>query len=136
MSNIPESDPYGTPQHTKGAKLDAGKLRVDLLLDFSRALQAVTQVAQFGAEKYSPDGWLEVPDGERRYKAAGMRHLLTEQRQYLDEDSGLPHIYHRVWNALAELERHLINKESTDSKSKSLAFGHPPHAVSPRLLQG
>lgn len=102
-----ESDPTGRDQHTPGAKLDAGKLRAGLVLgDFASALVEVVKVGTFGATKYTPHGWLSVPDAKERYTDAMMRHWLAIQsgQHPIDPDSGLPHLSHFVWNALAILE--------------------------------
>jgi hypothetical protein len=107
-----ELDPHGKAPHTPGCKLDAHKRRVDLLLGFSRALEAVADVLTHGAEKYSPNGWKSVPDGVERYTAAMLRHLLAEGRgEERDPDSGLPHSWHLCWNALARLELMLMRIE-------------------------
>jgi hypothetical protein len=90
--------------HEPGAKLDAGKPRLGLvLLDFRRALQEVGKVGTFGAEKYSPHGWLQVPDGEARYTDAMLRHLLALEN--VDEESGMLHDAQVARNALARLRR-------------------------------
>lgn len=104
-----EQDPDGRQPDEPGAKLDAGKPRMGLLSDFRHALVVVGQVATFGAEKYSPGGWLSVPDGERRYQDALWRHLLADGET--DEQSGLLHAAHAAWNALAVLELELRRKE-------------------------
>ena len=100
------ADPFGRNQHDPGAKLDSGKNRLGLVLHgFPRALEAVGQIGTYGAEKYSPNGWMEVPDGINRYSDAMYRHLLREaQGEALDQESGLPHAAHAAWNALARLE--------------------------------
>lgn len=101
----PEKDPTGRRAGDPGAKLDAGKVRPDLVLDgFGLALLEVARVATFGAAKYSENGWQEVPDGEKRYRAAGDRHRLKRNREAIDPDSGLGHLAHEAWNRLAELE--------------------------------
>ena len=102
-----EADPHGLDAHAPGAKLDAGKPRAGLLLDFGLALTAVSEVATHGAEKYTEGGWLRVPDGEARYRDAGMRHKLARATQDRDPDSGLTHLAHEAWNILAELELRL-----------------------------
>lgn len=103
-----EKDPNGKDAHEKGAKLDNGKARVDLLFSgFYNALLAVADVATHGARKYTDGGWLEVPDGRRRYTAALGRHLLKENIELNDSDSGLAHDAHLAWNALARLELRL-----------------------------
>jgi len=103
MDGHEEQDPTGLAPSEPGAKLDAGKIRADLLLDFSRALNAVAEVSDFGARKYSPGGWQYVQDGVTRYRAAQLRHMLAG-REVHDKDSGLLHLAHEAWNALAVLE--------------------------------
>jgi len=104
-----ETDPYGKDQHESGAKVDAGKNRLGLVLGgFALALEQVGWIGTFGAEKYSPNGWLSVPDGQERYKDALYRHLLAYERgEDVDKDSDLLHLAHLAWNALAVLEKEL-----------------------------
>jgi ribosomal protein L37AE/L43A len=97
-------DPNGLPFHAPGAKGDAQKPRADLLLGFSRALLAVAEVSTYGASKYSENGWAHVPNGVERYTAAMLRHLLAEQVEERDEESGLAHAAQTCWNSLARLE--------------------------------
>ncbi len=101
-----------TDQHQPGAKLDHGKPRLGLVLGgFSRALQAVGAVGTFGAAKYTDDGWISVPNGQRRYTDAMLRHLLQEASgEQSDPESGLPHAAHVAWNALARLDLALREK--------------------------
>lgn len=108
-----ESDPNGKSPHSPGAKLDAGKNRLGLvLLGFSRALEQVGEVGTGGAKKYTDNGWKEVPNGVERYTDAMLRHLFEEgQRKYFDPDTQLLHAAHTAWNALARLELILIEQE-------------------------
>lgn len=100
-----ERDPHGLASDEPGAKLDAGKLRVDLVLDgFSLALTEVTKVATHGANKYSEGGWQHVEQGEQCYRAAAGRHRLKRVRETHDPDSHILHLAHEAWNVLAELE--------------------------------
>ena len=100
-----EADPNGKSQHEAGAKLDAGKNRLGLVLHgFSLALREVGKVGTYGAAKYTPNGWVEVPDGFDRYTDAMYRHLLAEYDNPGDQDTGLLHAAHAAWNALARLE--------------------------------
>jgi hypothetical protein len=49
-----ETDPNGLDPHEPGAKLDAGKIRPQLVLGgFSRALEEVVKVGTYGANKYT-----------------------------------------------------------------------------------
>ena len=97
------------PLPAVGTKHDQGKPMVGLMLtDFSRALEAVASVTTFGAGKYSPSGWLGVPEAERRYTDALCRHLLADLRgEATDAESGQPHLAHAAWNVLAVLELRL-----------------------------
>lgn len=106
-----EVDPNGKDQHEAGAKLDNGKPDTSLLLMFGLALKEVAAVGTFGAAKYSRGGWQSVPDGGTRYTSALLRHLLAEDRELLDEDSGLLHASAVAWNALARLELLLRERE-------------------------
>lgn len=111
-----EVDPNGTNQHEAGAKLDAGKVRVGLVLgSFPRALWKVCEVGTFGAAKYTDDGWLEVDNGEARYADAGLRHYLKScMGESHDPDSGLEHLAHEAWNALARLELASLKAEENE----------------------
>lgn len=101
-----EKDPNGLNQHEPGAKLDYGKIKPALVMaGFARALTEVSEVATYGAEKYSPNGWAHVPDGVERYTNAMYRHLLQEETEgAIDSETGLYHAAQAAWNALARLE--------------------------------
>lgn len=111
--SLGEHDPNGLSANTPGAKLDAGKLRANLVLgDFASALEAVCAVGTFGANKYTDHGWLAVDDAETRYSDAFMRHWIRDQQgEAIDPDSGLPHLAHMAWNVLAVLELSLVREE-------------------------
>lgn len=110
-----EADPTGRDQHQPGAKVDAGKPRPGLVLGaFSGALLEVTKVGTFGAKKYTDNGWLSVPDGFRRYEDAQLRHALYRHSgESHDPDSGLLHLAHEAWNALAKLELYIQSKRGS-----------------------
>lgn len=95
-----ERDPHGKSSHEAGAKLDHGKQRPHLVLKgFDKALRAVTEVGTFGAQKYTDNGWRTVPNGSVRYADALWRHLLASDER--DDQSGLPHLWHALWNLMA-----------------------------------
>ena len=101
-----EIDPSGIDAHTPGAKLDSGKLRVNLVPSrFVRALEGVGRVGSAGAEEYTDDGWLKVPNGIQRFGDAAGRHKIEiDKGEITDPKSGLPHFDHYVWNLLAVSE--------------------------------
>ncbi|WP_243641012.1 dATP/dGTP diphosphohydrolase domain-containing protein [Shewanella vesiculosa] len=109
-----EVDPTGRSPQDAGAKLDSGKVRPGLVLGgFARALWAVSEVGTVGANKYSDNGWVSVPNGESRYDDAGMRHWLKDKMgEKQDDDSKLRHLAHEAWNALAVLDLALREQEA------------------------
>lgn len=109
-----ETDPNGLDAHTSGAKLDAGKPRPGLVLGgFARALLAVTRIGSYGAVKYTPNGWMEVPNGPERYDDAKLRHWLYEKSGIeCDADTQELHAAHEAWNALARLDLIIRNNEN------------------------
>lgn len=111
-----EVDPNGVQPHLPGAKLDAGKIEMSLVLDgFARALLEVGKVATFGAKKYTRGGWQEVPDGVYRYKNAADRHRMYRMAEGdRDPDSELLHEAHELWNHLASFELKLRQGENGD----------------------
>lgn len=104
-----ERDPSGRDPHQPGAKLDAGKPRVWLMLaGFANALDAVADVTTKGAVKYTPNGWVDVPDAQNRYMDAFGRHMLAlAAGKTHDADTGCAHKAQMIWNLLASLELEL-----------------------------
>ncbi|UIW11067.1 hypothetical protein VP5_055 [Vibrio virus VPMCC5] len=104
-----EFDPTGIQAGEPGAKLDGDKHLAGRLLGmFANALTKVSEVGTFGAKKYSEGGWQHVPDGQKRYDDACMRHWLKRHAgEEYDVDSEMLHLAHEAWNKLAELELYL-----------------------------
>lgn len=102
-----QHDPNGIGAGEPGAKLDAGKSPImqGALHYFPRALMAVAELSEKGAEKYSWKGWEKVPDGQNRYGNALGRHIVYEQIEGpIDSETGALHATAQAWNALARLE--------------------------------
>jgi len=110
-----ECDPEGLMASDYGAKLDDGKpMSAQILGQFSNALTEVAKVGTFGAKKYSLGGWKGVKDGFNRYDDAGIRHFLKRRGgEEVDSDSGLLHLSHEAWNALAKLELFISDNQET-----------------------
>ena len=112
-----ERDPNGIDLKTPGAKADAGKIPLlrGCYQYFPRALLAVAQVSQVGANKYSWKGWEKVDDGQNRYGDALARHLSEEAISGpYDAETGSLHAAQVAWNSLARLELILKEKEGQD----------------------
>jgi len=87
------------PLPEEGKKYDAGKLDWTLM-PFS-ALEDAVRVLMFGAAKYDRENWRKVSDGERRYKAAGLRHMLASAGgEEFDPETGIRHTAHALVNLL------------------------------------
>lgn len=73
-------------------KFDTGKPRMDLL--DSQAIEGLADVLTFGAQKYAAHNWREGISNSRLI-AALLRHTFAILRgEYVDQESGLPHIDH------------------------------------------
>jgi hypothetical protein len=82
-----------------GAKADQGKTKWYLLP--WKVIEGVAQIMTFGANKYTEQGWKDVPQAKDRYFAALMRHWrYMDEGVYLDDESGLPHWAHFCCNAV------------------------------------
>ena len=94
-----------TISKSQEAKADAGK--PDLTLVPRQIIWDIAEVREYGNKKYhSPDNWkqVELP----RYRAAAFRHFMAylDDPNGVDEESGLPHLWHLATNCafLCELE--------------------------------
>lgn len=78
-----------------GRKFDGGKLQYGLLPPL--ALKATVEILTFGAEKYEPNNWINVPDSKRRYFDAAMRHMWAwKEGEQNDSESGKNHLAHAL----------------------------------------
>ena len=82
---------------TGGLKYDAGKLRYDLVPP--HVIKAIADVLTYGADKYAPNSWQTVSNGETRYTAAMMRHFEAyREGEELDPETGKSHLSHCLCN--------------------------------------
>ena len=100
------------PDHD--GKADQGKIDIDRFFRyFPGAIEAVSEVLQFGAEKYEDGGWVDVPDGVRRYQAAAGRHKLARMKnEIIDKESSLEHWAHELCDHLMAYELYLRGEKS------------------------
>ena len=87
-----------------GTKYDDGKPRLaEMIIDFKEPLLELCKCWTFGADKYSKSNWKLVDNGRDRYTNAMLRHLVQEDDNPVDDESGLLHASHIAFNALARL---------------------------------
>jgi len=100
VSNL-AADASKIPGYTHGALLDLA----DDLGGLRPATEAVCQVLEHGAAKYSPDNWRTAAGDlrafRREYFSAIIRHeSANASGEKIDPESGLPHLAHAVCNGL------------------------------------
>ena len=108
---------YSTSK-SDGVKYDTGKPLVGTLCRiFPNALLEVGKCIEFGTHKYPEvDNWQRVDDAFNRYQDAMIRHLLKHNiGKEEDEETGLYHLSHMAWNALAILELYIRSKENVNT---------------------
>lgn len=103
--NEPKEETVAEQADSQGAKADKGKLRPTLVP--VSLIRAVATVREYGCYKYhDPENWKRV--GPQRYRDALYRHWLAYLADPggVDEESGLPHLWHLACNAafLIEME--------------------------------
>lgn len=110
--------PIADTQRRNGAKDDGDKLDVSLLFDdMPNALYEVTRVLQWAVKDKKPvpyvrGSWQTVPDLQRRYRAAQLRHELNAAISRIenpgaypvDAETGLSELAHIATSALFRLE--------------------------------
>lgn len=100
---------------TDGLKHDGGKPRLALVPP--EAIEAIGIVMTHGAKKYGEASYKNV--APERHRDAMMRHICKwlKDPHGLDEDSGLPHLWHIITNAafLCELD---ISDDETEHSDK------------------
>ena len=90
------------PEQAPALKYDNGKRRWDLVP--FECLDALADIYTFGAAKYQPNSWQQLEDFDNRYFAAILRHLSAwRQGEWLDQESGYPHLAHAMWGCCALL---------------------------------
>ena len=105
-----EYTPSDNQKPPSGRKFDSGKPQYGLLPP--NALKAIVEILTFGAEKYEPNNWKRVPDAQRRYFDAAMRHLWAwKDGEQNDPESGKNHLAHAGACILFMLSRDLVDPE-------------------------
>lgn len=75
--------------------------------DFPMAVRALEQLHIWGDSKHPGMESLHRPDAFQANTDAMVRHLMREDSIMPDPESGLPHVIHTAWRAVARLEAYL-----------------------------
>jgi hypothetical protein len=101
-------EPIRCPCHEEARKASSGKCKGFHLLPWD-ALEEIAQVYEYGAKKYAPNSWREVPNGVEEYTNAMFRHWKAHMEgKIFDEEAArhgfqIRHLAMFVWNAQAVL---------------------------------
>ena len=111
ITKMKNSEDANTPSgEFKNDRLD-DKLRWELLP--MEEIEDVVKVFHYGAKKYAPDLWKNIPDGFERCRAALMRHMMAYLKgERIDPESGLQHLAQVTWNSIVMLyyDKHDMGK--------------------------
>lgn len=99
-------DSGGQAELDQGLRYNSGKNRLDLIP--CSLIDGVGRVLTFGAQKYAPDNWRKFNQQQvRECIGSAMRHIEQyRQGNWLDPESGLPHLAHAATNLGFILELH------------------------------
>lgn len=87
------------PVELAGRKYDGGKVPYHLVK--WPFIAGLATVLGYGAAKYGPGNWENLPNARPRYFAATLRHLIAWWLgEELDPESGLPHLHHVACNVM------------------------------------
>jgi len=106
--------PFGKPP-TETLHYSEGKSGVDQIPP--EVLMALGNVYSYGEKKYSRGNWLRGTNWHEFYGSA-LRHMFRFWRgEWLDDESGLPHLAHAIWNlsTLFVYHQHKIGKDTRDA---------------------
>lgn len=101
----------------QNAKADAGKAQLTLVP--RKIIYAIAKIREYGVNKY-PDGgvdnWKQVE--VERYRDAAFRHFMAylDDPEGVDEESGLPHLWHLACNIAFLCELEDLDKDIDTSK--------------------
>lgn len=105
----------------RGVKKDGGKLPIGIVCQrqFPKAIAGVAECSKFGHDKYHETDvdWCNihrVDNGVERYMNAMYRHMQDAGPELSGRcsETGIEHVKHAAWNALAMLE--LIQRQKND----------------------
>lgn len=100
------------------ARMNSGKPKLSYFVrSFTKALEAVARVKEFGANKYTDNNWRLGGKPDDEYWDSFTRHMvLFLSGEVYDQDSGCHHIGHMVWNLCAMYELNHSDEPAIDEE--------------------
>ncbi len=101
--------PRPKAKHFSTDKSGVDQIPVEILLEWG-------EVFTMGAEKYGRDNWKGGTEWHEFYGSA-LRHMFKFwEGEEMDEESGLPHLIHAIWNlaTLRYYKLHNLGKDTRD----------------------
>ncbi|KKL22601.1 hypothetical protein LCGC14_2433840, partial [marine sediment metagenome] len=85
------------------------------------AIEEVVQVLDFGAKKYSPNGWRNIKEEDLpKLLGAALRHIFAYMRgEEVDKQTGVTHIAHATCDLLFLQELKYIIKERENGSKEN-----------------
>lgn len=110
-----------TDTHQNGAEADdtamrfnSGKSELSYLLSAPVAMKGLTEAFEFGAKKYARDNWKKGLERNTIVDSL-LRHLTAAQNgETHDPETGIDHLHHVHWNAMALAEQYSTPTETKD----------------------
>lgn len=96
----------------KGLRFNDGKIRYDLIEP--SAIKELAKVFTKGAEKYAPRNWEKGMEWSKVLASLKRHTAAFEQGEDYDNESGLYHMAHAAWNALALVSYYKLYPQGDD----------------------
>lgn len=108
-------DVYVGIEEEKSLRFNQGKTEWSLV-DF-KSIESLPKVLGFGAKKYARDNWKKGLDLNQILDSLSRHLFQLMSGEYLDKESGLPHIGHIMCNAMF-YEYHYNKQKSADGSEE------------------
>lgn len=99
-------------------RYNEGKAELSYLMSAPYAMQGLCETFAFGAVKYDRDNWKRGFPSEKLTDSM-LRHLLAYQNgETIDPESGIHHLNHMLWNAVALADQYNGKRDAANPKEE------------------